>query len=432
MTVAPLDSLAAKSPPRNGSTGSDLLPRRKCACGNPASSLTGSHTKLVIGASNDVLEQEAEHVSDQVLAKPAPLSVSDAAPPRIQRVAEGSPGGSEVVPGSVDRVLATQGVALEPTLRQDMEQRFGHDFSAVRVHCDGAAERSARDVSALAYAVGHHIVFGAGQFAPESSAGRRLVAHELTHVVQQRGAARASEAAHGGALAVTASPQAGLSLQRYKVPGNLKCTEVAAWLDANSPYAPEWAQTSCGYSFDGQLKVSPPRKSGAGVSLTASGHAGLTVGVKCPTDLPDWSPSGREGRTKQFLAWMKMIKVLDAHEARHRKIGQDWRKTLEQRFKATATTVTGTDEADARTKLADKLAADQQKWQQQAQSAQSKIDPFRGAVLSCPEDLGMEEIRPQPDKIAEGLLPPAPVTLDEPKPAGKPKELSPELKKLFP
>jgi hypothetical protein len=66
-----------------------------------------------------------------------------------------------------------------------MEQRFGHDFSRVRVHSGADAEQSALDVNANAYTVGHNIVFGAGRLAPGTYEGRRLIAHELTHVVQQ-------------------------------------------------------------------------------------------------------------------------------------------------------------------------------------------------------------------------------------------------------
>jgi hypothetical protein len=69
-----------------------------------------------------------------------------------------------------------------------MEQRFGRDFSRVRVHTGTTAEQSAHDVMAHAYTLGHDIVFGAGRFAPGTSAGRRLLAHELTHVVQQTSA----------------------------------------------------------------------------------------------------------------------------------------------------------------------------------------------------------------------------------------------------
>ena len=67
-----------------------------------------------------------------------------------------------------------------------MAQRFGYDFSRVRVHCDEAADQSARDVNAHAYTVGHDIVFAASRFAPNTLEGRRLLAHELVHVVQQR------------------------------------------------------------------------------------------------------------------------------------------------------------------------------------------------------------------------------------------------------
>jgi hypothetical protein len=66
-----------------------------------------------------------------------------------------------------------------------MEQRFSYDFSRVRVHSGGIAEQSALDVNADAYTVGNDIVFGAGRFAPATQEGRRLIAHELTHVVQQ-------------------------------------------------------------------------------------------------------------------------------------------------------------------------------------------------------------------------------------------------------
>jgi len=67
-----------------------------------------------------------------------------------------------------------------------VEPRLGHDFSQVRVHNDKEAAESTKAVNALAYTVGRHIVFGAGQYAPQTHAGRRLLAHELAHVVQQR------------------------------------------------------------------------------------------------------------------------------------------------------------------------------------------------------------------------------------------------------
>jgi hypothetical protein len=73
-----------------------------------------------------------------------------------------------------------------------MESRFGHDFSRVRVHTDASAAESAASVYASAYTVGGHLVFNRGQYAPGSSEGRRLIAHELTHVMQQSSSAASS------------------------------------------------------------------------------------------------------------------------------------------------------------------------------------------------------------------------------------------------
>ncbi len=92
------------------------------------------------------------------------------------------------VPAGVGEVLSQPGATLEGDVRREMEGRFGHDFSAVRIHTDAAAARSAAALDARAYTVGNRIVFGEGGFAPHAQAGRRLLAHELTHVVQQQGA----------------------------------------------------------------------------------------------------------------------------------------------------------------------------------------------------------------------------------------------------
>jgi len=89
------------------------------------------------------------------------------------------------VPTSVHEVLNSPGQTLDAATRAFMEPRFGHDFSRVRVHTDSRAAESARAVQALAYTVGSHLVFDVGQYAPASLAGQRLLAHELTHVVQQ-------------------------------------------------------------------------------------------------------------------------------------------------------------------------------------------------------------------------------------------------------
>lgn len=95
-------------------------------------------------------------------------------------------GGS--VPPIVHDVLRSRGQPLDANTQGSMASAFGHDFSRVRIHADARAAASARAVNALAYTVGTDVVFGAGQFSPGTEAGRRLLGHELAHVVQQRGA----------------------------------------------------------------------------------------------------------------------------------------------------------------------------------------------------------------------------------------------------
>ncbi|WP_217994940.1 DUF4157 domain-containing protein [Methylogaea oryzae] len=93
---------------------------------------------------------------------------------------------SIVVPSSVYEVLNSPGQPLDAATRVYMESRYAQDFSDVRVHTDGKAAESAQAVNALAYTVGKNVVFDSGQYAPNTAEGRRLMAHELAHVIQQR------------------------------------------------------------------------------------------------------------------------------------------------------------------------------------------------------------------------------------------------------
>jgi hypothetical protein len=175
---------------------------------------------LRIGATNDAYEREADRISDSIVASldaPPRWSLStmqlagrmqrkcacggagscdacaakaDENEATIQRMPAG-PEPETFAPSLVEDVLRSEGAPLDPTARRYFESRFGHDFSRVRVHVGGRAAQSARAVNALAYTVGNHVVFGSGMYAPESTAGRRLLAHELAHTVQQsRGGAR--------------------------------------------------------------------------------------------------------------------------------------------------------------------------------------------------------------------------------------------------
>jgi Domain of unknown function (DUF4157) len=175
--------------------------------------------KLFIGQANDLLEHEANHVADQVMRMPDPEFSVTPAPAQLSRTcaacedeqrgklqtkpagalvtgtdeiqfdrtaatSESVRDGSRLAPAIVREVLATPGEPLDRAARAFFEPRFGHDFSAVRIHNDSKAAESARATNALAYTVGSHVVFGAGQPSREFE-GQRMVAHELTHVVQQ-------------------------------------------------------------------------------------------------------------------------------------------------------------------------------------------------------------------------------------------------------
>ncbi|MFG1643350.1 DUF4157 domain-containing protein [Amycolatopsis sp. NPDC049252] len=121
---------------------------------------------------------------------PERAAVRPATPGPVLRRALGNQALADLAtaPPIVDSVLRAEGQPLDNQSRSVMESRFGHDFGAVRLHTGAPAARSAEAVGANAYTVGNDVVMGAG-FVPGTDAGRRLLAHELTHVVQQEKAA---------------------------------------------------------------------------------------------------------------------------------------------------------------------------------------------------------------------------------------------------
>ena len=153
--------------------------------------------KLRVGSPGDQFEREADRVADQVMRMPASAATAPVAAPRTSRKCaecgkeeklQRKPAGSEPTaeaPASVYEVLRLPGQPLDSAALAFMETRFGQDFSQVRVHTDRDAAESSRFMNAVAYTVGRDIVFGHGQYAPHTEPGRRLIAHELSHVVQQ-------------------------------------------------------------------------------------------------------------------------------------------------------------------------------------------------------------------------------------------------------
>jgi hypothetical protein len=146
--------------------------------------------KLIAGPVDDPQEQEADRIAGQVMRAP------DNDPAPVRRIS-GQSGGEAAVaaprdalskaPPIVTSVLQSAGRPLDADARDFMEPRFGYDFSKVSVHADGQAAIAARALQARAFTVGHHIVFGPGEYAPATSHGRQLIAHELAHVMQQGG-----------------------------------------------------------------------------------------------------------------------------------------------------------------------------------------------------------------------------------------------------
>jgi hypothetical protein len=138
-------------------------------------------TKLAVGQPGDDYEREADRVSEQVMS----MSETQEHEPLQTKRLDALGSTPTAVPPIVHEVLRSAGQSLDPATRAFIEPRLGHDFSQVRVHADSKAAESARDLNANAYTVGRNIVFGAGQFLPGTRMGRRLLSHELTHVVQQ-------------------------------------------------------------------------------------------------------------------------------------------------------------------------------------------------------------------------------------------------------
>lgn len=203
-------------PESRGSTGFDLAPFLSAGSDAAAPSFEAdwsepsfqadwSEPSFQAHSAYDLLERDADRAAEQALnpsrGPVAPMSAGLAAP-AVQRKGEGGSqeagvqlapsGGASAdsaaeVPSTVHDTLASSGTPLAPEARAYFEPRFGEDFSDVRVHAGAQASSAARDVEARAFTVGRHIVFGAGQYAPVSAEGQPLLAHELAHVVQQRG-----------------------------------------------------------------------------------------------------------------------------------------------------------------------------------------------------------------------------------------------------
>jgi hypothetical protein len=151
--------------------------------------------KLAVGEPDDEYEREADRAAEWVMRMPAEGALQrrcaaceaddELLQPKALSGNSSTTSEKHEAPSMVKEVLRSPGRPLDPRTRASMETRLGHDFGRVRVHDDARAARSAAAVNALAFTVGRHVAFAAGRYSPDSQAGRRLIAHELAHVVQQ-------------------------------------------------------------------------------------------------------------------------------------------------------------------------------------------------------------------------------------------------------
>ncbi|MFP3556886.1 DUF4157 domain-containing protein [Paraburkholderia sp. SIMBA_049] len=143
---------------------------------------------LRVGPARDAIEAEADRMADEAAPPAWSLSRMTIDPPRARDgESESAPTSFDIAPPVVHDALRGAGKPLDRKTRGFMEARFRHDFGSVRILDDDTAARSARAVAARAYTAGEKIVFDRGQYAPASGSGRRLLAHELAHVLQQTG-----------------------------------------------------------------------------------------------------------------------------------------------------------------------------------------------------------------------------------------------------
>ena len=187
----------------SASVNQGLVQRKSdCACGGSCPRCSETiQTKLNVSTPGDVFELEADQIAEQVMRTPAPA---------LQRSCAGCATGGTTCPSCAgeDGEIAVQrkparssngssssaegfsqhlgsGESLDSNTRTFFESRFGYNFGHVRIHRDSRATESAQSVDALAYTAGHDIVFQSDQYLPHTYAGQKLIAHELTHVVQQ-------------------------------------------------------------------------------------------------------------------------------------------------------------------------------------------------------------------------------------------------------
>ena len=211
--------------------------------------------KLAVGPQNDPLEKEADHTADALEqgAPPVPLTRNRAGTVRRTAESSGNAGssGSSLAPSAagIEHTLhsASQGgQPLAPQVRAYMESRMGADFSGVRIHTGSLSSQLNRELNSTAFTHDNHIHFADGRYDPLSASGRRLLAHELSHVVQQ------ASSANGGLIQRNRVDDQ--LVYDFQVPEDVKTSEELNRLLNSYVYGkPEglsWIDLSTGHAVD--------------------------------------------------------------------------------------------------------------------------------------------------------------------------------------
>lgn len=180
--------------------GHPIQRKASCACGGGCPGCQAKSSNLPVSQPNDASEIEADQIAGKVMRMPAEeilLANRRAAKTNYEQGKDNekirrkknqikkNPGSSAAL-SVVGNILNSSGQSLEDGTKNFFESRFKHDFSSVRIYTDAAAANSAASLDAKAYTLGNDIVFGRGEYMPDSESGKHLLAHELTHIVQHR------------------------------------------------------------------------------------------------------------------------------------------------------------------------------------------------------------------------------------------------------
>lgn len=286
--------------------------------------------KLEVGSIDDPLERSADATADRVMRGPDSENIE----PGTQR--SGTPAG--IAPESVHETLRSPGQVLDRATRAWFEPRFGFDFSSVRLHTGEQAANSAREIGAQAYAAGEHVVFGRGAYTPGTSAGRRLLAHELTHVVQQT---------QGGAGLVQREPiptdDGGEATPAQTPPGQAPpgkaptaaaaaaaCAEVPDFNSTSQPPTTVLADNVDQFIQNYYAQIGDPYTKPSDTENFDIDGKGIVTKVNMKVDIaisrPRWG-GGRPANDQQKALILKCVDVIKDHENQHQAIAKQWYAT---------------------------------------------------------------------------------------------------------